>query len=63
MSDELLPCPFCGFKAKLFSSYWEGADVYSYWIECTNRDCLLPEMSTQEFDTQKQVTEAWNTRS
>lgn len=60
--EKLKTCPFCGWAGKLFKNIYIGG-VGAYWIECTNSDCLIPEMSTQEYDTEKQVTEAWNKRA
>lgn len=61
--DELKKCPFCGFKAKMFREGWEVTYTTSWWVECTNQSCVIPEMSTQEYDTEKQAIKAWNTRS
>ena len=58
---ELLPCPFCGGKAKvIFRPLRIGAHVSrgTYYVHCKN--CLV---STQPRKKQHIVVEAWNTRT
>ena len=49
---DLKPCPFCGKQVKISQSYLS----FRYFIDC--EDCC----STKVHDTQKEMTEFWNTR-
>lgn len=54
---ELLPCPFCGGKAKLIASI-------KPWVSCTNNDCPSKEMQVwKPGDQKKRAIKAWNTRT
>ena len=61
MSEALLPCPFCGSKAKQYLSDFGSAGVYCS-AEGIGVDCAVnPE--TGFHDTQEQAIAAWNTRA
>jgi len=64
IDNQLLPCPFCGSKAKIFGQYLK------YYVTCTNFDCMcslgesyykdmLPD---HRFYTKLLALKAWNTR-
>ena len=58
--DKLLPCPFCGGKAKvMFRPLRIGAHVSrgTYYVHC--KSCLI---STQPRKKQHIVVDAWNRR-
>lgn len=51
---DLLPCPFCGAKAKL------GGKNYGWWfVSCSNSKC---ESIVGSFVSDKKAAEIWNTR-
>ena len=56
ITPELLPCPFCGGKAKL-----DGAVNKVFWIRCNNKDCEVG-CITCDFETKAEAIKAWNTR-
>ena len=65
MSEQnLLPCPFCGSKAKIFDCDWsqisDSIEV-TYSPGCTNYDCIAYGTNFH-FDTPEEAVEAWNTR-
>ena len=56
ITPELLPCPFCGGKAKL-----DGAVNKVFWIRCNNKDCEVG-CITCDFETKAEAIKAWNKR-
>lgn len=57
--NKLLPCPFCGGKADLFS--WSQTPFnYQYGIEC--RECHTLFQINQYDTTMQDTIKQWNTR-
>ena len=69
-SDKLLPCPFCGGEAELYSyeaerviydsdtlGYVDTEYFTKYGVSCTGCNCLMAEYKSEE-----QAIAAWNTR-
>lgn len=54
MSEELLPCPFCGGEAVLHHYYYKEC---AYWVQCDA--CRV---STLAYLDKEYVIRAWNTR-
>lgn len=52
---SLLPCPFCGGEAAVFTYNNEEYDV-----KCRNPYCLA---KSSRWDTEAEAIEAWNTRA
>lgn len=58
MTNELLPCPFCGGIGKIYSRYINGiANTKHYWIRCGKCQTIQ-----QERRSAKRAAEAWNNR-
>ena len=55
MSENLLPCPFCGGEAHI------SASSDGYGVECWNRSCI--DMQMEEIPTEAEAIAAWNTRA
>ena len=53
---KLLPCPFCGGKAKLINT---GYNVC--YVACNNGDCYMM-CETPNCHTKKEAIDSWNTR-
>ena len=57
--NELLPCPFCGSEAHVCLDYEETHTPHvQYVVQCFS--CFV---TTQQFDTEAEAIEAWNTRA
>ena len=57
MSEELLPCPFCG-STELLGDFYINRNLHeSYAIFCTNCDATLRGY------TKSEVIDAWNSRA
>ena len=56
ITPELLPCPFCGGKAKLINT---GYNVF--YVDCNNCDCSMT-CETPTCETKKEAIDLWNTR-
>jgi len=54
---ELLPCPFCGGKAKLINTGYNA-----FYVSCNNCDCSMTTCKTPTCDTKKEAIDLWNTR-
>lgn len=65
-NKELLPCPFCGGEAKLWSHHYAEEDLTLWQVRC-NRDFLRKKCYMNDsfvtFGTEEEAIEAWNTRS
>ena len=63
MTDELLPCPFCGGQAELHQTYdMETKEVIGWFVWCNNKRCeCMPE--TNDHFTEAEAIAAWNTRA
>ena len=48
---KLLPCPFCGGKAIIFTGY-------KCYVACPNKDCRM----SHNYDSIEEAVSAWNTR-
>ncbi len=56
METKLLPCPFCGYRARMV----EGNDCpYPFSVWCLNDDCWAEQ---GPYLTEQEVVKAWNTR-
>lgn len=60
MSDELMPCPFCGGEARILEDttgdyLWPDRFV----VECSNEHCMASSM----WSTRERVVFAWNRRA
>ena len=67
MSDELLPCTFCGSndlytEYDIVDGYYPVA--YSYWVGCKSCDAQGPTVTCNSMELSKSGARmAWNTRS
>ena len=52
---ELLPCPFCGEKARIMSLLRDDIRIY-----CQNKNCHIQPMLTR--GSEEEAIKAWNTR-
>lgn len=61
--DELLPCPFCGKKAKLKIDEDHHGTFYN--LGCSDKNCLASDifytMDTEDVAVKKAIS-SWNTR-
>ena len=68
MSEELLPCPFCGGEAEVWSHHYEEKDITLWLVRCKERPyeaeraCYASD-SFISFYTKAEAIEAWNTRA
>ena len=78
MRKELKPCPFCGQKATIKTTYIEKCNHLGVYAGCYNKKCPVPcaaytqtsEIDGWNYSRRKQskimrsmVTEAWNCRA
>lgn len=65
MENKLLPCPFCGGEAKLWSHHYEEEDLTLWQVRC-NRDLLGKKCYMNDsfvtFGTEEEAIESWNRR-
>ncbi len=61
MSNELLPCPYCGSKAEVYSFYGANSDKILYTPRCIDVGCLA-HRSTQTYASKVEAITAWNRR-
>ncbi len=61
MSTELLPCPYCGSKAEVYSFYGANSDKILYTPRCIDVACLAHRFS-QTYASKKEAIAAWNRR-
>ncbi len=63
MTEQLLPCPFCGSKAEYMIK--QSGDGSTYWfdVQCTNNGCYLEQGADWCFDTHDEVMRMWNNRN
>lgn len=58
MTEELLPCPFCGVEP--YWKRWEINDIWQIKIFCDGPDChVYPSI----FGNEQTMTRIWNTRA
>jgi Restriction alleviation protein Lar len=66
LSDELLPCPFCGQPGEVVREF-----ETNWFPRCTNQDCLMSNPTAGDeqggimvdFPTKQEAAIAWNTRT
>ena len=68
MSDELLPCPFCGeSNAIICETDYEGNTeiVPAYAVSCRTKQCAagIWSLAMGHFGTEQKAIKAWNTRA
>lgn len=63
-NDELMPCPFCGGKAKILEwfSHWNVYCPHSVDDEMRRCD-FSPELNHADFDKKEDAIKAWNARA
>jgi len=54
--NELLPCPFCGYKPHI-----HGSELFGYVVHCLTVGCPSNPSSNSR-KTEQEAIEAWNTR-
>lgn len=61
---KLLPCPFCGCKAKIKYDrvQWSMGGPMRYWVACEARRCKINPYALYDFETKEEAIEAWNKR-
>lgn len=62
MSNDLLPCPFCGCEAhvrRALSVVYQKDDSKDYCVECMNPNCWV---QGKECNTEAEATAHWNKR-
>ena len=68
-ADTLLPCPFCGGKARYIYTEPYGRIIPAGWIECTKCCCRTAEVPNKDMSLEGQiavrevVTRDWNRRA
>lgn len=62
ITDELLPCPFCGGSAKI-ESKWDGA--MRWRVKCRNRHnrCNVHPKTPYDYVSKELAIQAWNRRT
>lgn len=58
MSEELKPCPFCGF-----GGFVEQLDSGNWSVTCANEESCLVSLTWGSFARKAEAIAAWNTRS
>lgn len=59
MSEELKPCPFCGGEARIIAKPYEP----KVCVGCDDDTCLGFSGLGWLYDSEKEATEAWNSRA
>lgn len=67
MSDELLPCPFCGSEVDMddFGGKNRDGTQGGIMIDCCNPECFLAQFSRggpRPYGKTDEILAAWNTR-
>ena len=63
MSDELLPCPFCGGEAKLIDDAPNHCRIPWFGIGCASERCIaFTGYGVRLFCTRTEAIAAWNRR-
>lgn len=58
MSDELLPCPFCGGEADFIDT-----KLGLFIVECVGDDCIVfPRLKVEGYGDKKSLIASWNKR-
>lgn len=64
MTEELLPCPFCGGEArtdKFLPLTPPSGTKHCYMVTCNNNECSIT-VHTEERYSKKNAITNWNTR-
>ena len=61
MSEELLPCPFCGGEAKLQD--FQSASGRMWLVGCSDNTCVIPCDTSLGYLTKQRAIKAWNRRA
>lgn len=64
MTNELKPCPFCGFQAAIEAGQKdaETGEPYAFFIRCGGCDCYFEAPSKNIYDWES-LHALWNTRA
>jgi hypothetical protein len=54
---ELLPCPFCGGKGKIYDNPW------GFGVSCKNNDCGADVRDSRFNNSRQQAATKWNQRA
>lgn len=59
--ETIRECPFCGVKGKLVTLRDHKGGVSRYFINCSNRNCLIY-VFTPKVATKQEAIKIWNRR-
>ena len=67
MSDELLPCPFCGETPEIEDRrkagiIWNDTYALPFRVMCENKKCLMRTVTTECYANRQDAADAWNLR-
>lgn len=65
MSEQILPCPFCGASASVEEISLDGLGITQFSVGCDSRDedSCMGYQSFQQFNTKREAIAAWNKRA